>query len=362
MKYAICHGHFIRAEVAKRKERYTCPLCHRQVILHRRGTSRLAFFVHSRKSKEIYNPAETREHLTGKRQLFEFFNPIFKDVKIEKYLSQINQWPDLIFKNTAIEFQCSPISVKRLKERISGYAKLGIKSWWILGSHYYKRRLRPGYLARFINYSKRLGFFILFWHVHINGLEIHYQIREVSGRLNYKKRLFFKYQELVHFLQKIRFSHVLITRYQFTSFVDDEIKLNQKRLFYGDTQLLRLQSYIGPFHNSLMGCPLICHYSVITFPIFRRKALLWRIRVLILLSHNIDLNFVYRQTNADFKLPLDFCQINNSLKFYRVAFRNYIKRLQKHRYLRLSSNGKKIVKLKEPHWFNSVYDKIKFLK
>nr|WP_084226110.1 competence protein CoiA family protein [Planococcus salinarum] len=79
--------------------------------------------------------AESSLHLQGKILLHEFFTSKNFPVELEKYLPEIRQRADLLVGGqTAIEFQCSPISAKDVVRRSAAYAGMGVKPTWIFGS------------------------------------------------------------------------------------------------------------------------------------------------------------------------------------------------------------------------------------
>ena len=186
MRIALFRHHLIQAGNAPKECKYLCPFCHQKLILRipRDGHRYFAHYHHS-----VDCGGESTEHLKGKAQIARFFSTYSRNVKIEQYLSSIQQWPDvLVCDSTVIEFQCSPISKTVLTSRISGYAKLHLKSWWVLGKPYYQRKLGFKYLERFMRYSKYLGFYLTFWLTQWCCLEIQYQFREVNGKVFYRSK------------------------------------------------------------------------------------------------------------------------------------------------------------------------------
>ncbi|QBP17886.1 competence protein CoiA [Acetilactobacillus jinshanensis] len=362
MKFAMYNHKIISTQLAKGHLRYKCPFCGKRMVYHNSTNHHSAYFSHVLTDNSFNNPGETSEHLAGKQQLYQFFKTKDNSVVIEKYLPKINQWPDLMVNNTVIEFQCSPISVQKLRQIIAGYTSLGIKSWWILGSPYQKRRLRPKYIAKFLNYSSRLGFFMLYWKISQKCLEIHYQQCECGSRIFYRTRRIFTYAELINFINYTRIKSRAITYSRWLGLVSHEIHVNQQRLFHGDLQIMRIQQMLGTRHNTIMGCPIICHLPVYTYPIFKKRYLLWRILILLLMNKYSDLQKIYQVANSKLVLPLSFCQINNYQSLYKRAFDKYVALLIQHHYLEVSPDHKKITRFKQPRWFNSYYDKIQYLK
>ncbi|WP_010283339.1 competence protein CoiA [Bacillus timonensis] len=86
---------------------------------------------------------ETEYHLNGKRQLYHWFQAQGYDVKLEPFLPDISQRPDLLVtlenKRYAIEYQCSQIDYQLFKKRSDSYKNIGIVPIWILGAKWFKR-------------------------------------------------------------------------------------------------------------------------------------------------------------------------------------------------------------------------------
>lgn len=130
----------IATELAKnsKKENYYCPDCMGRVQL-KIGKSKINHFAHIKKcSNNSFSEGETEEHLKGKYFLYRLLTQQGYFVKIEPYLKLIKQRPDLLCYNArgekiAIEFQCSPISSQKLKERTEGYKKINCPVIWIVG-------------------------------------------------------------------------------------------------------------------------------------------------------------------------------------------------------------------------------------
>ncbi|MCK8617598.1 hypothetical protein LNP00_04375 [Fructobacillus sp. M158] len=140
------------AEKAKKNEIYLCPGCRGPVRL-KQGEEKIAHFAHvAKKDCTGFSEGETPEHLAGKLALYRYFKGKLP-VLVEPVLSGIAQRPDLLVgrpgNQVAIEYQCSPISKGDLLSRIAGYAKAGIRVWWLLGPNYYRKHLSVATICRF---------------------------------------------------------------------------------------------------------------------------------------------------------------------------------------------------------------------
>ena len=119
-----------------------CPSCGKRVFL-KKGESKIPHFSHHPKEAcKVFTEGETREHLEGKLALYNFFREKGYKVKLEAYLKNLKQRPDILIeskKKIVIEYQCSPIPIEKVIERTNSYKASGYKVIWILGNN-----LKPG--------------------------------------------------------------------------------------------------------------------------------------------------------------------------------------------------------------------------
>lgn len=151
-----------KAEIAsKRHERFFCPACHEQVIV-RAGEAVIPHFAHRERSACVnHEGGEGPVHEKGKLLLYQWLRRQNLSVRLENYLPDINQRPDLLItirnKHIALEFQCARIPIKRIMARNRGYHQLGMIPIWVLGADHFKRLHRHGlkvdpFLRRFIHH------------------------------------------------------------------------------------------------------------------------------------------------------------------------------------------------------------------
>lgn len=117
------------------------------------------YFRHKEKNKEcdgVYSEPETKEHIDGKLLLYNWLlslqnHGIVENVKLEAYIPETKQRPDLYFEkdNTrnVIELQCSPIASEYL-ERHELYQLANVNDIWILGLNKYNIKLVDGEIVR----------------------------------------------------------------------------------------------------------------------------------------------------------------------------------------------------------------------
>lgn len=167
MLYAMTEKQqLIFAKDAQKNQCYYCPGCGRHVIL-KQGALKLAHFAHQKAACQIFSEGETDEHLKGKQLLAKWFRQQGCQVWLEAYLSKLHQRPDLLIKKPngiyqAIEFQCAPLSLAKLKQRTLGYARLGLSCWWILGHRYYVKNKLTQQNAQFLRFHPNLGYYLTY--------------------------------------------------------------------------------------------------------------------------------------------------------------------------------------------------------
>ena len=181
-------------------ETYFCPSCQSPVHL-KAGSFMRAHFAHYQKEAcDVFSEGETEEHLLGKQQLYEWLVGLGHEVEMEAYLSQLMQRPDLLMKwqgeEIAIEFQCSGLSIEKVRERTEGYLNNGYKVIWVLGEQFaYKGKLTAFQKVCLTNTKEQLVLF--HYSVSKKRLEYRYDFQlkqnqkmvEVKGALKTKNPL-----------------------------------------------------------------------------------------------------------------------------------------------------------------------------
>lgn len=133
----------------RKTEKFTCPQCEELVNL-KVGEIVIPHFSHKKDAScsASFSEGESKEHLEGKRQLYQFFRRIDKEVRLEPYFKALAQRPDLLVtdqkKEVPIEFQCSTIPVNQIESRTKGYESAGMKPVWLLRTPIKLKTLSPG--------------------------------------------------------------------------------------------------------------------------------------------------------------------------------------------------------------------------
>lgn len=106
--------------------------------------------------EDKYSESETKEHLNGKRDLFEWIKKQsgVTNAVLEGWIPETKQRPDIMFeyddKKYVIEYQCSPIATEYV-ERHELYKASGIIDIWIAGyEKYFKKNSRHKYIEDYI--------------------------------------------------------------------------------------------------------------------------------------------------------------------------------------------------------------------
>ncbi|MBZ6014744.1 competence protein [Leuconostoc gelidum subsp. gelidum] len=236
---------YVKAADAIKNQQFVCPGCKEKVIL-KSGDIKQKHFAHYAKSTcETFSENETTQHLAGKLQLAIYLQH-FGDIKIEAVIPEINQRPDLLMqrghRQIAIEYQCSPISQKKLDQRNAGYKSQNIHVIWILGNDYYVKNMTQTTILKFLMQGN-LTFYLP-------------NVEKFIHRTNFKKYDF----ERVSYIEK--YSHQLFE----TVTVDDKLQINIQKQIYKLQNLLiqkrideKIVRYLYQRQRLLLNAPLWIH-------------------------------------------------------------------------------------------------------
>lgn len=177
-----------REQIEKLKEKkHFCPICNHPVVI-KNGRIKIPHFAHGDKAQCQFNSeGETLEHLTLKSVFANWCEKESIKYDLEKYLPEINQRPDLLIGNIALEIQCSPLSIKRLAERTKSYHDQGFTPIWLCGKKIFSDQRTLGEVAKNLcYYSRTIGFYL--WGVdwEKEELAIYFHIEE-----DWKRQLYF---------------------------------------------------------------------------------------------------------------------------------------------------------------------------
>lgn len=122
-----------------------CPICGEKLI-YKNGLVRIPHFAHEKDSecKYTFFENETKEHYLSKIFMYKKLKNISSilNLKLEHYIPETKQRPDLYFEfqglKYVIECQCSPITLREIKERKDLYKLNNIIDIWIFGTEKFK--------------------------------------------------------------------------------------------------------------------------------------------------------------------------------------------------------------------------------
>ncbi|MEK5071376.1 competence protein CoiA [Sporosarcina sp. FSL K6-1508] len=121
----------------RKVQAFFCTQCNSPVQL-KVGDIIIPHFAHLKDAActTLFSEGESKAHLQGKRQLYEFFRKKVRQVELEPFLKMLSQRPDILITTQSgsipIEFQCSTIPITDMESRSAGYRGIGMKPLWIL--------------------------------------------------------------------------------------------------------------------------------------------------------------------------------------------------------------------------------------
>ena len=171
---------------------FYCLACQSEVRL-KNGSVLRAHFAHVELQQCPYHhEAESMEHLELKASLYDWGSKEAR-TEVEYYLPEFQQIADLLVvdKKLALEVQCSPLSLERLKERSDAYRAHGYQVYWLLGKKLWLKERLSNLQAGFLYFSQNRGFHL--WELDLAKKEVRLQYlihEDLRGRLHYKTEVF----------------------------------------------------------------------------------------------------------------------------------------------------------------------------
>lgn len=351
MLIASDKDNLVSASVAKDDKKYYCPICKEKLIL-KRGNVKVPYFAHYKNSNCFIamEGGESYEHLMGKEQLLNFIDR--RNTHVEKYLPEINQRPDLTYQKIAFEFQCSPISVKRLEQRVNGYHQLHMKSLWILGSNY-RKKFGSDSVNKFYYYFKSIGFTIFFWLVNESKIEVRYNCQYVCGKLKYQRIMFSKFIELIDFIHHPR---TVIKYHSSMHGLIRQLMKIENHILYRNQQMLKWQNVCYKQHHNISGSPIICDSKQVTNPIMGRNFLIWKILIVSSIKEQAKVRDIFMFANQLIGLKMNYPLVNNAQQYVKNEFKLLIMQLITKRKIQIRDGH--IYVIKEIKWFDDYYHKL----
>ncbi|MFC6169738.1 competence protein CoiA [Loigolactobacillus jiayinensis] len=282
---------------------FYCPACHDRLRLKIGATVQPHFAHLPGATCHVAAEGETAEHLAGKALLGKLFRRWQINFAYEVYLASIQQRPDLLIskgaQRIAIEFQCSPISLARLRARTEGYRRIGYRVVWILGQRY-QRQQWPASNHAFLQYSVTRGWYQ--WQLAVNSGQL-WLLHHIAHH-GYPQQV--SYQRcLVTQKHLVPSTHMRLTT---TVLLKENQRLNWQ-LGQAAPELRPLQQacYLAGHH--LAGAPLCCHQTCMP-PLNRQATLLLAVRLLLFCEQQGQVtvtqlqHFCWENRLAFYPLPL----------------------------------------------------------
>jgi len=186
-------GNFVNLlENVPEKGAFICPACKGKLRL-KCGKIKRPHFAHvSLQNCAVWSENESAQHLGLKAALYQWFQASGCKVEIEKYLSDLQQTPDLLVDDRiAIEVQCSHLSIARLRERTENYRAHGFQVIWLMGRDLWLTHQLTSLQRDLIYFSENCGFY--FWELDLAQKELRLKSllhQTLRGKLIYLERAF----------------------------------------------------------------------------------------------------------------------------------------------------------------------------
>lgn len=257
------------------KNSYYCPSCKEGVFL-KKGVMKAPHFSHFKKTTcLLFSEGETKEHLEGKQLLYEWFMKQGLICQLEAYLPDLNQRPDLLVwispkKAVAIEFQCSSLSFKKMKERTAGYKKNGYDVFWIVGSEFKLDERITAFQRLFIYSNNKVTSSLFFLDTINKTISVYSNIQQESltQRITYDSNVIaldrFALSDLPILLTKLTIRKKVETCKSFCQskqLLNSHNYLNRGRM-YQTPELVSFQKYIYQRGDSLISLPKEIYFIV----------------------------------------------------------------------------------------------------
>ncbi|MCA0983799.1 hypothetical protein LCL89_06975 [Halobacillus yeomjeoni] len=178
-KLISLYSYTLEALEKKRDEPYFCPICNERLQV-RVGKKVIPHFAHYPKSNCSQSRGETWEHEKGKLLLFQWLKRQGYSVRMEHYLKEIQQRPDIYLeinqKRMAIEYQCSTIPIRQVESRTESYKASGIHPLWVLGMKHFNPKTSTSmpmnsFLRTFLYYFQD-HYLLYFFDTNTNRMKI----------------------------------------------------------------------------------------------------------------------------------------------------------------------------------------------
>lgn len=309
------HEELVCATDFKRGHNYFCPGC-KERVTYKNGPQKQAHFAHYKKTCHYFSEGETDAHVIGKKLIKLWAEKRHKQAKIEEYLPEIKQRPDVLINlrnsQLVVEYQCSPLSLDSFRKRTKGYKEHGYRIFWILGKRHMLGQRLTQQQAMFINFHKNIGYFLVYLDAEKQCIVLKYELcfENLYG-LRYRTGIFTDATALMLFIKiNSRNRNLALTRSELAG----QLTKLEKNCHYLNRYLKNQIDYCYARRQLFMGFPLCCLSESRLPPIYQHEDIFWRIRVVLELQEvmadsitrsEIELMFMKHQkiTKMFFELP-----------------------------------------------------------
>ncbi|KRL03007.1 competence protein CoiA [Liquorilactobacillus capillatus] len=292
MLIAQINGRSIAAVDAKKGVQYKCPGCQGELIL-KKGEFKISHFAHKNSMCQIFSEGETPEHLLGKKSILAAYQKAGYFGKLEEYIKSLQQRPDVLVrlrneKAIALEFQCAPLNLTKLSERSQGYFQAGLKFCWILGQRYHLKKTLTQQTSQFMQWSQRLGFYLLYFDTTRERFELVYGIQQADFLpLRYFHFFTKNVSELKMFMQQ---DHQ-IDYYELT--MEERFKQQKNFLrncYYSAGEFRKIQELAYMSGIRLQDLTAILLKRKYQVPLFQKNEFYWRAKIVLKYNKGVIIN------------------------------------------------------------------------
>ncbi|MGX7024069.1 competence protein CoiA [Vagococcus hydrophili] len=300
-----------------KKKKHYCPGCKSEIIV-KNGTVIMPHFAHKKNSQcFFFSENESEEHLVGKKLIAANCEKYGIDYELEAFLPELQQRPDvLINRKIAVEFQCSPLSIARFKERTINYQAFGYQVLWILGTKLQWKDSCSSMQRQFVYLSKNIGFYV--WELDISKKEIRNNYFLVSSiwKKFYQTQLFsLEKESVIDILQFPLKNHEEVS-YEIASKVACEKRIHcwNQQLNQKSKSSLQLQEFFYQEGLNLRELPVEIMLPSFQSVLLKEQELIWRFQIYQRIQRDKKMSYqsLYRmlKQNFDKNYPLiSDCQL-----------------------------------------------------
>lgn len=312
-------GRTVKSHEEEKGGVFFCPCCKSEVIL-KKGEVKFPHFAHKQLvTCQGASESETLEHIQGKLLVAKNCERFGLSYELEAYLPEINQRADvLIEKKTAIEFQCSSLSIERLKERTEHYQSHGYQVFWVLGEDLGKTNRLTELKKHFLSFNHHLGYHDFRLNVKENKLIIRsYLANHHRGVVMFEKAYSLNDKSLLDILE--------CSVYKASFMIDNplrEVALRKqefaKKLVNCEPSYLKLQEAFYLNNQHLLHLPGYVYFPSFYHPVLKERDLFVRSIILEVLFQQQEVSYCELKQQVIEKLSSEFCVDYANLEKHQV--------------------------------------------